>query len=600
VLATNALDADAQLDHLPRVDDTTAIKDPTGLGHALRDTDPVDTLLGLVLLRASHTGGEARLLTLALLDAVGAVILAARLAVETVERILRLGTGAVDKVLVKGKKLVGARGRVLEGAGVGLGVGLAANGLGLDGRRRSGRGRRLVAELVEFSSDNDGGTGVTGVVGIAVDGDVVALGEGTEELLDLGLDNQRVTARVEDSDLTRALLKKGLDHLKSGGLTGIRGVLLEGKAKDGNLLANKSVVEALDDTVGETVTGVLVHLNNLSPVLGNLGETHGLGKVDKVKNILLEATATETDTSHQELVTNTRVNTNGAGNLVNISTSLLANGGDGVDGRDTLSQHRVGNELGKLRRPNVGGQNALARDPGVVDLDESLGSSLAGGGRSGTDKDTVRVEKIVDGGTGSQELGVGENLEVNTRAVHGESISDKLGSSARNSGLLNNDGTLTSVLSNDASNGLESGHISGTAGTDTTVLGGGVDGNENDIGLADVLGNVGREEQVGLALVNSDLTLLSGGTLAVGGRTVGDLERSATITGNSDNIMQTGLVDRGVTGVPTADTGDVSIDDSHLDLRVLESNNGRSRTTDITSANTADLADLNGRLLSTV
>jgi hypothetical protein len=94
-----------------------------------------------------------------------------------------------------------------------------------------------------------------------------------------------------------------------------------------------------------------------------------------------------------------------------------------------------------------------------------------------------------------------------------------------------------------------------------------------------VLGNVGREEQVGLALVNSDLTVLSGGTLAVGGRTVGDAERSATITGNSDNIMQTGLVDRGVTGVPTADTGDVSIDDSHLDVRVLESNNGGSRTT---------------------
>jgi hypothetical protein len=420
VLATNALDADAQLDHLPRVDDTTAIKDPAGLGHALRDTDPVDTLLGLVLLGASHTSGEARLLALALLDAVGAVVLAAGLGVEAIERVLRLGTRTVDKVLMKGKKLVGAGGGLLERTGVGLGVGLATNGLGLDRRRRSGRGRRLVAELVELSSDDDGGTGVTGVVGVAVDGDVVALGEGTKELLDLGLDNQRITARVEDGNLAGALLKESLDHLKSRGLTGIGGVLLEGKTENGNLLANKSVVEALDDTVGETVTGVLVHLDNLSPVLGNLGKTHSLSKVDKVENILLEATATETDTSHQELVTNTGVNTNGTGNLVNIGTSLLANGGDGVDGRDTLSQHRVGNELGELRRPNVGGQNALARDPGVVDLGESLSSSLTGGGRSGTDKDAVRVEKIVDGGTGSQELGVGENLEVNTRAVHGE------------------------------------------------------------------------------------------------------------------------------------------------------------------------------------
>jgi hypothetical protein len=253
-----------------------------------------------------------------------------------------------------------------------------------------------------------------------VDGDVVALSKGAEKLLDLRLDNQRVTARVKDSDLTRTLLKEGLDHLKSGSLTGIGGVLLEGKAKDSDLLTNKGVVKALDNTVGETVTGVLVHLDNLAPVLGNLGKTHGLSEVDKVENILLEAAATETNTSHQELVTDTGVNTDGLGDLIDISTGLLADGGDGVDGRNTLSQHGVGNELGKLGRPDVGGQDTLARNPGVVNLDESLGSPLTGGGRGGTDQNTVRIEEIVDGGTGSQELGVGENLEVNTRAVHVE------------------------------------------------------------------------------------------------------------------------------------------------------------------------------------
>jgi hypothetical protein len=600
VLATNTLDANAKLDHLSRIDDTTAIKDPAGLGHALRNADPVNTLLGLVLLRASHSCGEAIVLALTLLDAVGAVVFTAGLDVEAVQRVMGLDISTLDKVLVESEELVGTGGGALERTRVGLGVGLAANGLGLDGRCRGGRGRRLVAELVELSSNDDGGTGLASIVGIAVDSDVVSLSEGSEELLDLSLDNQRVTAGIEDSHLTGALLKKGLDHLKSGSLTGIGGVLLESKAKNGNLLANEGVVEALDDTVGETVTGILVHLDNLAPVLSDLGKTHGLSKVDEVENILLEATATETNTSHQELVTNTGVNTDSTGNLIDISASLLANSGDGVDGGDTLSQHRVGNKLSELGRPDVGGQNALARNPGVVNLDESLGSSLTGGGRSRTDQDTVRVEEIVDGGTGSQELGVGENLEMDTRAVHVKSISDKLGSSARNSRLLDNDGTLAGVLSNDAGDSLESGHISGAAGTNTTVLGGSVNGNQDNIGLANVLGNVGGEEQVGLALSNGDLAVLSRGTLTISGRLIGDLGRSATITGNSDDIVQTGLVDRGVAGVPTANAGGVSVDDSNLNVRVLESDDSSGRATNVTSTNTADAADLNGGLLSTV
>lgn len=420
MLATDRLDADAQLDHLARVDDTTAIKDPAGLSHVLRDADPVYALLGLVLLGASHASGEASLLALALLDAVGAVVLAAGLDVEAVEGIGRLNVGTLDKVLVKSEQVVGAGGGRLERTGVRLGVGLAADGLGLVSRHGSRRGRRLVAELVELGGDDDCSGSIAGVIGVAVDRDVLALSQGAEKVLDLLLDDQRVAAGVEDGDLAGSLLEQGLDHLEGGGLASIRGVLLEGKAKDGDLLANKGVVEALDDTVAEAVTSVLVHLDDLAPVLGDLGETHSLGKVDQVENILLEAAATETDTGHQELVTDTGVDTDGAGNLIDISTSLLAHGRDGVDAGNTLGQHRVGNELGKLRGPDVGGQDALAGNPSVVDLDKGLGGLLAGRSRGRTDQDTVRVEKIVDGGTGSQELGVGENLEVDTRSVHGE------------------------------------------------------------------------------------------------------------------------------------------------------------------------------------
>jgi hypothetical protein len=94
-----------------------------------------------------------------------------------------------------------------------------------------------------------------------------------------------------------------------------------------------------------------------------------------------------------------------------------------------------------------------------------------------------------------------------------------------------------------------------------------------------MLGNVGREEQVRLALIDGDLTLLAGGALAVGGRLAGDLGRSATITGNSDDIVQTGLVDGRVAGVPASDTVGVSVDDGNLNLGVLESNDSGSRAT---------------------
>ena len=151
------------------------------------------------------------------------------------------------------------------------------------------------------------------------------------------------------------------------------------------------------------------------------------------------------------------------------------------------------------------------------------------------------------------------------------SVSDELGSSARNSTLLDNDGTLTSVLGNDTSNSLESSHVSSAAGTNTTVLGGGVDGDEDNVGLADVLGNVGGEEQVGLALSNLGLAISAG--------LAGDGGSTATITGDTDDIVQAGLVDRRVLGVPAANASGVSVNDSDLDVGVLEGDDSGGGTT---------------------
>ena len=420
MLSANGFDAHAQLDHFPGVDDTTAVEDPAGLGHGGGDANPVDTLLGLVLLGATHAGSMAGSLALALLNAVGAVFGAGRLDVESVEGIGGGDLGSLDEMLVKSEQVALGGILRLERSGIGLGVGLAADHLLSRRGSSNGSGGRLVAEFVEFCGNDDGSAVVAGIVGVAVDSNVVGVSHGAEKLLDLLLDNERVAAGVEHGNLAGSLLEESFDHLQSGSFTGIGGVLLEGKAENGDLLANKGVVEALDDSVSESITSVLVHLDDLAPVLGDFRETRGLSKIDQVENILLEARTTETNTGHQELVTDTGIDTDSAGDLVDISASLLTDSRDRVDARNTLGKHRVGDKLGQLRRPDVGGQNTLTGNPSSVNVDESLSSLLSIRSRSRTDQDSVGVEQVGDGGTSSQELGVGENLEVDARAVHGK------------------------------------------------------------------------------------------------------------------------------------------------------------------------------------
>jgi hypothetical protein len=45
--------------------------------------------------------------------------------------------------------------------------------------------------------------------------------------------------------------------------------------------------------------------------------------------------------------------------LVDVGAGCLANRGQGVDGGDSLSEHGIGSEFGKLRRPEADGQNSL-------------------------------------------------------------------------------------------------------------------------------------------------------------------------------------------------------------------------------------------------
>lgn len=82
------------------------------------------------------------------------------------------------------------------------------------------------------------------------------------------------------------------------------------------------------------------------------------------------------------------------------------------------------------------------------------------------------------------------------------SVCHQLGSSARNGALLDNDGALASVLGHKAGDGFKGSHISSAASANTALLGGGIYSYEDDVGLGNVAGNVGAEEEVGLSSSN--------------------------------------------------------------------------------------------------
>ena len=97
--------------------------------------------------------------------------------------------------------------------------------------------------------------------------------------------------------------------------------------------------------------------------------------------------------------------------------------------------------------------------------------------------------------------------------------------------------------------------IGGEASTNTRLLGGGVDGDKDEVSLTDALVDVGREEEVPAACL-------------------------------ADDVLQAGLVDGEVEvgGVPRVDTGLVKVDDGDLDLRALECDDGTRRASDVACA----------------
>uniref|UniRef100_J3LDJ5 Uncharacterized protein n=1 Tax=Oryza brachyantha TaxID=4533 RepID=J3LDJ5_ORYBR len=127
---------------------------------------------------------------------------------------------------------------------------------------------------------------------------------------------------VIDADLS-LVTQQAMAHINGRCLPGVTGVLLERKAKDGDLLAGDSVEHGGHDTVDKPALLVVIDLDDLLPVVGHFREAIALADVHKIQDVLLETGATKANTSVQEPGADPGVLPHSVSHLRHIGTSGL-------------------------------------------------------------------------------------------------------------------------------------------------------------------------------------------------------------------------------------------------------------------------------------
>lgn len=117
------------------------------------------------------------------------------------------------------------------------------------------------------------------------------------------------------------------------------------------------------------------------------------------------------------------------------------------------------------------------------------------------------------------------------------SLSNELSRTAGHGALFHNNSTFASVLGHDASNSLKGSHVCCAAGTDTTLLRGRVDGDEDNVGLAYAFGYVGGEDKVSGPTGNSGLAIVGSGCIAVGRGLIGKGCLAPTVSSDAHNVV---------------------------------------------------------------
>mmetsp|Transcript_331 Transcript_331/g.957 ORF Transcript_331/g.957 Transcript_331/m.957 type:complete len:525 (+) Transcript_331:274-1848(+) len=349
-------------------------------------------------------------------------------------------------------------------------------------------------------------------------------------------------------------------HVNCRRLARVPGVLLEGEPEDGASLAGHGVEHRLEHAVDEAVLLVVVDRDDAAPVVRHLLKSNGFADVHEVKDVLLEAASSESHGRVEELRSNAAVRSDRVADLLHVCSRRLAERGDGVDGRDALSEEGVRRELGQLGGPQVGRDDALRRHPPLVHSLERGNSLEARLRLPSADEHAVGLLEVVDGGTFGKELGVRQDVEPDglIHAVPGEHLLNSLGRLDRDRGLLNDDLRRRARLGDGARGRLPVREISRGACTDAAHLGRCVDGDEDDVRLPDVLFHIDAEEEVAPARLE-------------------------------DNLVQSRFVDGQFVAVPLVDACLSDVEYNHLDVGALVRDHRHRRSTDVTGTYARDL-----------
>ncbi len=260
-----------------------------------------------------------------------------------------------------------------------------------------------------------------------------------------------------------------------------------------------------------------------------------LGDGAEGSNVLGKAGASVTDSRAEEARADAAVEAHAACNLLDVCAGGLAKVGYGVDEGDFEGQEGVGGVLDDLGRLG-GGEQQGRRGEGGAAAGYSVRAGVVGAGgercvefaeqrgrdlRIGADDDAVRVEKVGDGGSLPQELGIGDDVEEAARdAVALDGAADPLVGVDRDGGFFDDDLVAGERACDLAGNGFDVGEV----GVATLRLGG-ADGDEDDLRGAGGLVQIGGEANLGVAmafqqfgevfLVDQSVSGLQGGDLAL-------------------------------------------------------------------------------------
>ncbi len=177
--------------------------------------------------------------------------------------------------------------------------------------------------------------------------------------------------RIGDNHLG-PLLEEPPGNEDRGTFPGVARVRLEGETPQADPFPGQGIEHGPQHVPDEALLLVVVDLHDALPVIRNLLESVIPAEVDEVEDILVEAGTAEADAGVEELGADPAVHADGACDLGDIRLSLFTEGGNSIDRGDPLGEEGIGNQLGELAAPDIGGDDLLPRDPVCVDLRQCL------------------------------------------------------------------------------------------------------------------------------------------------------------------------------------------------------------------------------------